>query len=74
MMDKPSGVTNREAEWLEAHELALFLEAAAHYRPTREDLHPIPAEMRAPGQPACSSRLLRSSRGTDRVERPRLSP
>ena len=49
MMDKPSGTTSEEAEWLEAHEMALFLEAARHYSPLRmyrglQYLRPIPPE------------------------------
>jgi integrase len=42
MVDKPSGVTREEAEWLEVDEMALFLEAAAHYSPARDHMQPIP--------------------------------
>lgn len=42
MVGKPSGVTREEAEWLEVDEMALFLEAAAHYTPARDHMRPIP--------------------------------
>lgn len=48
MLDKPSGVTQSESEWLEVHEMALLLEAADYYRPARERMDPIaPAQARA---------------------------
>lgn len=45
MMNKPSGVTQHEAEWFEPYEAALILEAIRHYRPMRTDMDPIPHGM-----------------------------